>query len=95
MLTMRTALEYARSGIRINGVAPTFIEAGMMQKHFAARPGLKEELLKDHPIGRLVTEDEVSQTIFFLLSSSSSYINGTNLAIDGGISNMVLRPRYG
>lgn len=45
-------------------------------------------------MGRLVDPGEVSDTIVFLLSACSSYLNGLNMPIDGGVTNMLGTPRY-
>lgn len=66
----------------------------MMQKQMRKKPGLEQELLKDLPLGRLVDPGEVSDAIVFLLSASSSYLNGANMAVDGGVTDMLGRPRY-
>lgn len=66
----------------------------MMEEYMATRPGMKEMLESEHPMGRLVDPGEVSDVIVFLLSASAGYINGMNLAIDGGITNILGMPRY-
>lgn len=66
----------------------------MMQKQMRKKPGLEQVLLEDLPLGRLVDPGEVSDAIVFLLSAASSYLNGANMVIDGGVTGMLGRPRY-
>ncbi len=68
--------------IRILSVSPGFIETDMT----AAIPeNYREAILKMIPANRFGKVDEIANTIHFLLSENASYINGTNVAINGGI----------
>lgn len=66
----------------------------MMRAHLDAHPGKREVLTADQPMGRLIDPGEVSDAITFLLSAASSYINGNNMVLDGGLVNLVGRPRF-
>jgi NAD(P)-dependent dehydrogenase (short-subunit alcohol dehydrogenase family) len=80
-------LEFASSGIRVNCVLPGLIDTGFIGKN-----GISSELyfdeIQSYPIKRLGTPTEVANGILFLLSTNSSYINGTSLIIDGGVSRL-------
>ncbi len=80
-LTRTLALEFARAGIRVNCVAPGFIETPMT----AGLPEtVKEEALKRIPLGRFGKPEEVAQLHLFLASPESDYITGQVFFIDGG-----------
>ncbi len=80
-LTRTLALEFARAGIRVNCVAPGFIETPMT----AGLPEtVKEEALKRIPLGRFGKPEEVAQLHLFLASPESDYITGQIFFIDGG-----------
>lgn len=55
-----------------------------MDTFLEQNPPLKNQMIGDLPMGRLVTPEEVAQTILFLASPASSYINGHTLVVDGG-----------
>ncbi|MCS6837812.1 MAG: 3-oxoacyl-ACP reductase FabG, partial [Bdellovibrionaceae bacterium] len=76
------AAELASRNVRVNCVAPGFVETDMTtslsEKH-------REELLKRIPLGRVAQPEEIAQVIGFLLSDSSSYITGTTIHVNGGL----------
>jgi len=73
---------YARYNIRVNCISPGGIEDKKMSKKF------KIKYSKICPSKRLGKPEEVSSAILYLASTSSSYINGSNLIIDGGFSSI-------
>jgi len=80
--TKSLAKETAPYNIRVNAVAPGFIETDM-----TAEIGEKsrEKFMKMIPLQRLGTPDEVAKTVLFLLSDESQYITGQTIQIDGGL----------
>lgn len=82
-LTRNWALELAPRGIRVNAVAPGFIETGMTEEHLAD-PATRQRLLARHPLGRFTTADEVADAVLFLCSEQSSHITGQILNVSGG-----------
>lgn len=80
--TKSLAKEVAAYNIRVNAVAPGFIETDMLS-------GLKEEhkeaLIKQIPLGKFGTAEDVARAVKFLLSDASSYITGQTIVIDGGL----------
>jgi NAD(P)-dependent dehydrogenase (short-subunit alcohol dehydrogenase family) len=82
-LTKAMAVELAPSNIRVNAVAPTFLETPMTATFFA-NPEFKNWVLDRIPLGRLGRMDEVTGAIVFLTSPAASLITGASLAIDGG-----------
>jgi NAD(P)-dependent dehydrogenase (short-subunit alcohol dehydrogenase family) len=82
-LTKAMALDLAPEGVRVNSVAPTFIETPMTKPYFEDA-SFKEETLRKIPLGRLGTVAEVVAAIVFLASPAASLITGTSLVVDGG-----------
>lgn len=80
--TKALARELASRNIRVNAVAPGFIETDMT----ASLPDeTKETYLKQIPLGRFGLPEEVARTVVFLLSEASSYITGTVINVSGGL----------
>jgi 3-oxoacyl-[acyl-carrier protein] reductase len=81
--TKSLAKEVASYNIRVNAVAPGFIETDMLK-------GLKDEykgqIIKQIPLSRLGSPEEVAKAVKFLVSDKASYITGQTIVIDGGMS---------
>jgi NAD(P)-dependent dehydrogenase (short-subunit alcohol dehydrogenase family) len=82
-LTRATAVELAPHGIRVNAVAPTFVETPMTQP-FLAAPGARAAIIGRIPLGRLGTPEEVARAVVFAASPAASLMTGTSLVVDGG-----------
>ena len=85
-LTKTLAVEWARSGVRINAVAPGLIESSGLDNYPEAARSFIQEVVKDIPFKRMGTESETAATIVFLLSPAASYISGESIRIDGASS---------
>jgi NAD(P)-dependent dehydrogenase (short-subunit alcohol dehydrogenase family) len=83
-LTKSVALEYAKSGIRVNAVCPGGVLTDMLDTEFTRQPGVMDYVVGLHPIGRLGTVEEVASSILWLCSEQAGFITGTSLAVDGG-----------
>ena len=82
-MTRSLSREVARSGIRVNCVAPGLVETDMIAELDVE---VKREMIRQIPMRRAVRADEVAAAIAFLLSDDASGITGQVLAIDGGAS---------
>jgi NAD(P)-dependent dehydrogenase (short-subunit alcohol dehydrogenase family) len=82
-LTKGMGVELAKKNIRVNSVAPTFVETPMVKRFFKNNK-FKKLVLEKIPVGKVATESDVATTVCFLASSASSMITGTSIIIDGG-----------
>lgn len=81
--TKALAKEVAPYNIRVNAVAPGFIETDMTR---VLSEKYRERLIKTIPAGRFGTPEEVARVVLFLCSNESAYITGQTIEIDGGLS---------
>lgn len=80
-LTKSAALEYAADGVRVNAVAPGFIDTPLLRE---PDDKARQSLSAAHPLGRLGTAEEVAAAAVFLASPAASFITGSVLPVDGG-----------
>ena len=80
--TKSLAKEVASRNIRVNAVAPGFIETNMTD---VLKNDIKEEISKNIPLKRMGTADDVANAVKFLVSEESSYITGQVIQVDGGM----------
>ncbi|MCH7841851.1 MAG: SDR family oxidoreductase [Chloroflexi bacterium] len=83
-LTKAAALEYAKSGIRVNAVCPGYIQTPMVQGIFVENEGFEERVASRHPIGRLGEPSEIAAAVIWLSSDAASFVTGHNMPVDGG-----------
>jgi NAD(P)-dependent dehydrogenase (short-subunit alcohol dehydrogenase family) len=84
-ITKSVALETAKSGLRVNAVAPGPTDTGMLTR-FTGTPENKAALVKGVPMGRLGLSEELANAIVFVASDDASYMTGHVLNVDGGHS---------
>jgi Tropinone reductase 1 len=84
-LTRNLAVEWAAEGIRVNAVAPWYIDTPLAQQ-VLADADYRQQVLERTPMGRIGEPVEVARTVAFLCMEGASYITGQTIAVDGGFS---------
>ena len=81
----------APSGIRVNAVAPgpALFEGSRWEVLEHADPGLYRATARQHPLRRLATADEIARYAVFLASPAASWVNGTQMPLDGGFTRRI------
>ena len=82
-LTKGMGVELATRNIRVNAVAPTFVETPMVKRFFKNKK-FKKLAIGNIPMGKAAKESDVATAVCFLASDSAAMITGTSLIIDGG-----------
>jgi 3-oxoacyl-[acyl-carrier protein] reductase len=82
-MTKSLAVEMGSRGIRVNAVAPGFIETPMIAE--VAKSPQMPEFVKRIPLGRIGTPEEVAGVVSFLCSKDASYVTGHTLSVNGGL----------
>ena len=82
-LTRSLAVEWAKSGVRVNCIAPGYVETDLTAG-LQSNSGLKAHLIDSTPIGRLAYAEEISGAAVFLASRASTYVTGQSIVVDGG-----------
>jgi NAD(P)-dependent dehydrogenase (short-subunit alcohol dehydrogenase family) len=88
-ITRSAALDLASAGVRVNAVCPGIIETAMWEAWLAAvedRQATAREVARYQPMGRIGRPGEVAAAIAFLASTEASFITGTTLYVDGGVT---------
>lgn len=83
MMTKALAAEWAKSGVRVNALAPGYVATDMTLK-MRERPELFNVWMDMTPMGRCGEPQEIASAILFLASPASSYVTGAILSVDGG-----------
>ena len=80
-----TAIQYASENIRANSVHPGFIDTPMTRAHHD-NPNIHEERVAKTPLGRMGQPEDIAAGILYLASDESSFVTGSELVIDGGMT---------
>jgi NAD(P)-dependent dehydrogenase (short-subunit alcohol dehydrogenase family) len=83
-MTKSAALEVARTGVRVNVVAPGTTDTGMLSR-FTNSDENKAALVSTVPFKRLATPEEIAHVIVFVASADASYMTGASIPVDGGM----------
>ena len=83
-MTASLAKEMGRRGIRVNCVAPGFVQTDMVD---AMNPKVVEGVRNLIPMRRLARPEEVAKVVLFLASDDASYVTGQQWVVDGGLGN--------
>jgi NAD(P)-dependent dehydrogenase (short-subunit alcohol dehydrogenase family) len=82
-LVRTLGVEWARHGLTVNSVAPTFVETNLTRKRLE-NPEFRGFVLGKIPAGRLATANEVAAAVVYLASTEAAMVNATTLSVDGG-----------
>ena len=85
IFTKSAALQYAKENIRINSVHPGYADTPLTLKRFSD-PAVRQALVDRTPMGRLGTALDIANGVLFLASDESSWVTGSELVIDGGMT---------
>lgn len=86
LLTKSWALEFAKNNIRVNCVSAAVVDTDMTKKFWLDTKEKREITAAEHPLGRIGTGDDVANAVLFFAQDDSSWITGTILPVDGGVS---------
>lgn len=85
-LTRSTAVRYAPAGVRANTVVPGTVRTPAWDARIAANPDVLKEAARWYPLGRVGEPEDIASAIAFLASEDASWITGTTLLVDGGLT---------
>jgi NAD(P)-dependent dehydrogenase (short-subunit alcohol dehydrogenase family) len=88
-LTQELAVAHA-PGLRVNAVVPGIVDTGRTVR-FNEDPELRSRVENDLPLGRVGQPEEIASAVSFLLDDDASYVTGTTIRVDGGMSVRALR----
>lgn len=80
-LTKTAALDHAGHGVRVNAVAPGYVDTPLLA---GRTPSERAEIASRHPMNRMATPSEIAEAALFLLGDRAAFITGTVLSADGG-----------
>jgi NAD(P)-dependent dehydrogenase (short-subunit alcohol dehydrogenase family) len=84
-LTRALAVEYAPYNIRVNALAPGFIETALTER-VLKNPAINKALIDQTPLRRFGTSEDIAHAALFLASDDAAFVTGAELAVDGGMS---------
>jgi len=90
-MTRELAVEYARRGIRANSICPGPIETPLLAE-LLSDPERRQRRLVHIPIGRFGRPEEIAKAALFLASDDASFVTGSSLVVDGGITAAYVTP---
>jgi len=88
-LTKSMAIDYVEDGIRVNSICPGTVDSPSLQKRLEALPdpaAARRDFTGRQPMKRFGRPDEIAYAVLFLCSDESSFITGTEIIVDGGMS---------
>jgi NAD(P)-dependent dehydrogenase (short-subunit alcohol dehydrogenase family) len=80
------ATEVSPSGVRVNAIAPGWIETEMSRQAMAGDPARKRRILARTPLGRFGEPDDIGTAAVYLCSPAAKFVTGAVLPVDGGVS---------
>lgn len=86
LLTRNMAMDFAAEGVRVNVICPAGARTPRTEEYMRRVPGMEREMLQLRPIGRFASPAEIARPALFLASDDASYITGSILVVDGGLT---------
>lgn len=80
------AVDLSPSGVRVNAIAPGWIDSAMLRKSFEGDPGRRDRILSRTPMGQVGDPDDIAWAGVYLSSPAARFVTGTVLPVDGGVS---------
>lgn len=97
LMSRQMAVEWGKYGIRSNAICPGMVRTGLSEAFYAV-PGVEQRRAAVTAIGRIAEPQDIANAALFLLSDKSEYMTGAELAVDGGLSSVLMdrvpRPGY-
>ncbi|MGF7025497.1 MULTISPECIES: SDR family NAD(P)-dependent oxidoreductase [Sphingobacterium] len=90
MLCQAMALEYATYGIRVNEIAPGYVNAGLSKVVWSSNAELQMKAKAVVPLGQIIEAEEVAKQVLWICSDNCKHMTGTAIVMDGGLS--LIRP---
>ena len=91
-LSREIGVEFARRGVRCNALCPGPVDTELLRELFASDRVQAERRLVHVPVGRFADATEIANAALFLASDESSYVTGSSLVVDGGITAAYVTP---
>jgi len=85
-LTANLAIHFGEHGIRVNCIAPGTVRTPVWNERIQKSPDILERLVKWYPLGRIGEPDDIAKAALFLCSDDASWITGSTLTVDGGLT---------
>jgi NAD(P)-dependent dehydrogenase (short-subunit alcohol dehydrogenase family) len=88
-MTRAMALDYAGTGVRVNCVCPGTIHTPWVESFAAAAPdpdAFRRQMAARQPVGRMGVAEEIAAAVAYLASDDSSFVTGSTLVVDGGLT---------
>jgi NAD(P)-dependent dehydrogenase (short-subunit alcohol dehydrogenase family) len=83
-MSRSVALEYAKRAIRVNALCAGVTATAGMRQAETMMPDIVRDLVAEHPMGRMASEEEVANAVLWLCSPGAGYVTGAAIAVDGG-----------
>jgi NAD(P)-dependent dehydrogenase (short-subunit alcohol dehydrogenase family) len=91
-LSRELGVEFAKRGVRVNGLCPGPVNTPLLQELFAKEPKKAARRLVHVPMGRFAEPREIAQAALFLASDESSFVTASTFLVDGGLSGAYVTP---
>ena len=85
-LTRSAALEFAKSGVRVNAICPGGVDTPMMERIYTQVPKMRTATPQSHPLARMADPSEIAAAAVWLCSDGASFVTGCVMPVDGGYS---------